>query len=177
MEKKQIQYYNFPKTFGKDDKYLKGNLQYLYDSDEKKEHITPDKWKLVNCAETAPQEKHRVDCGAFVCIFCYYISHDSCLDFDESIIAKFQKTIALSILNVKEAGDRSDVTQSSQVHPIAAETSESIAVRVLLKDLLKFVKSRLVTKYFQELLLKMNCMLPNCKKNYPKILEDFSRIC
>jgi hypothetical protein len=60
---------------------------------------------------------------------CYYISHDSCLDFDEIIIAKFQKTIALSILNGKGAGDWSDITQSSQVHPIAAGTSESIATR------------------------------------------------
>jgi hypothetical protein len=63
-------------------------------------------------------------------MYCYYISHDSCLDFDESIIAKFQKTIALSILNGKGAGDGGDITQSSQVHPIAAVTSKSsIAVR------------------------------------------------
>jgi hypothetical protein len=62
-------------------------------------------------------------------MYCYYISHDSCLDFDESIIAKFQKTITLSILNGEGAGNRSDITQSSQVHPIAAGTSESIAIR------------------------------------------------
>jgi hypothetical protein len=43
--------------------------------------------------------------------------------------AKFQKTIALSISNDKGAGDWNDFTQSSQVHPIAAGTSESIAVR------------------------------------------------
>jgi hypothetical protein len=83
--------------------------------------------------DCTPQKKNRVDCGAFVCIFCYYISHDSCSDFDESIIAKLQKTIALSILNGKGASDRSDVTQSYQVHPIAAGTSESIAVRDLPK--------------------------------------------
>jgi hypothetical protein len=83
----------------------------------------------VLCAKTVPQQKNRVDCVAFVCIFCYYISHDICLDFNESIIAKFRKTIALSMLNGKGAGDRSEVTQSSQVHPIAAGTSESIAVR------------------------------------------------
>jgi hypothetical protein len=61
-------------------------------------------------------------------LYCYYISHDSCLDFNESIIAKFQKTIELSILNGKGAGDKSNVTHSSQVHPIAAGTSESIAI-------------------------------------------------
>jgi hypothetical protein len=108
---------------------LKVTLRYLYDSDEKKEHIKPDKWKLVHCTKTVPHQKNRVDCGAFVYMYCYYVSHDSCLDFDESIIAKFQKIIALSILNGKGAGDRSDITQSSQVHPIAAGTSESIAVR------------------------------------------------
>jgi hypothetical protein len=102
-------------------------LRYLYGSDEKKEHIKPDKWKL--CIETVHQQKNRVGCNAFVCMYCYYTSHDSCLDFDESMIAKFQKTIAVSILNVKGAGDRSDITQSSQVHPIAAGTSESIAIR------------------------------------------------
>jgi hypothetical protein len=32
-------------------------------------------------------------------------------------------------LNGKGAGNRSDVTQSSQVHPIAAGTSESNAIR------------------------------------------------
>jgi hypothetical protein len=32
-------------------------------------------------------------------------------------------------LNGKGAGDRSEVTQSSQVHPIGAGTSESIAIR------------------------------------------------
>ncbi len=37
--------------------------------------------------------------------------------------------IALSILNGKVAGDRRNVNQSSQVHPIAAGTSESVAVR------------------------------------------------
>jgi hypothetical protein len=128
MEEKRIQYDSL-NGFGKDDKYLKGTLRYLYDLDKKKEHIKPDKWKLVLCAKTVPQQKNRVNCGAFVCMYCYYISHDNCLDFDESIIAKFQKTIALSILNGKGAGDRSAVTQSSQVHPIAAGTSESIAIR------------------------------------------------
>ncbi len=133
MEEKRIQYYDSLNGVGKDDKYLKGTLRYLYDLDKKKEHIKPDKWKLVHCAKTVPQQKNRVDCGAFVCIFCYYISHDSCLVFYESIIAKFQKRIALSILNGKGAGDRSDVTQSSQVHRIAAGTSESIAVRDVLQ--------------------------------------------
>jgi Ulp1 family protease len=89
MEEKWIQYYNSLKIFGKDDKYLKGTLRFLYDSDKKKEHIKPDKWKLVHCAETVPQQKNKVNCSAFVSMYCYYISHDSCLDFDESIIAKF----------------------------------------------------------------------------------------
>ncbi len=68
---------------------MKGTLQYLYDLGKKKEHIKPDKWKLVRCAETVPQQKNRVACGAFVCMYLYYVSYDSCLDLDESIIAKF----------------------------------------------------------------------------------------
>jgi Ulp1 family protease len=89
MEEKRIQYYNSFNGLGKGCKYLEGTLWYLHHSDEKKEHIKPDKWKLVLCAKTVPQQKNRVVCGAFVCMYCYYISHDSLLDFDESIIAKF----------------------------------------------------------------------------------------
>jgi Ulp1 family protease len=81
MEEKQIQYYNSLNGVGKGHNYLKSTLRYLYDSDEIKEHIKPVEWKLVLCAETVPQQKNRVNCGAFDCIFCYYISHDSCLDF------------------------------------------------------------------------------------------------
>ncbi len=36
----------------------------------KYEHIKPDKWKLVLCAKTVPQQKNRVDCGAFICMYC-----------------------------------------------------------------------------------------------------------
>ncbi len=32
-------------------------------------------------------------------------------------------------MNGKRAGDRSDITQSSQVHPIAAGTGESTGIR------------------------------------------------
>jgi hypothetical protein len=104
MEEKQTHYYDSYRSIGKDHIYLKGTLRYLYDLDKKKEHIKPDEWKLVLFAETVPetvpQQKNKANYGAFVCIFCDYISHDICLVFDESIIAKFQKTIALSILKV-----------------------------------------------------------------------------
>jgi hypothetical protein len=40
MEEKQIQYYDSSfNGVGKGHKFLEGTLQYLYDSDEKKEHI------------------------------------------------------------------------------------------------------------------------------------------
>jgi Ulp1 family protease len=93
MEEKRINYYDSYRDIGKDHTYLEGTLRYLHDLDEKKEHIKPDKWKLVLCAKTLPQQKNRVYCGAFVCIFSYYTSHDSCSDFDESIIAKLQKQL------------------------------------------------------------------------------------
>ena len=39
MEEKRIQYYDSLNGVGKGHKYLEGFLQYLYDSDEKKEQI------------------------------------------------------------------------------------------------------------------------------------------
>jgi Ulp1 family protease len=69
IEKRRIQSHDSLNGVGKGHKYLKGSLRYLYDWDEKKEHIKPVKWKIVLCAETVPQQKNRVDYGAFVCIF------------------------------------------------------------------------------------------------------------
>ncbi len=44
MEEKQVQYYDSLNGAGKGHKYcLKGTWQYLYDLDEKKEHIKPVK--------------------------------------------------------------------------------------------------------------------------------------
>jgi hypothetical protein len=123
-----------------------GTLRCLYYLDEKKEHMKLVEWKLVLCAKTVPQQKNKVNCGAFVCIFCYYISHDSCLDFDESIIAKFRKTIALSILNGKGAGERSDITQSSKFILLLQGQVNLLPLETFLKVLLKFIKSRLITK-------------------------------
>jgi Ulp1 family protease len=43
MEEKQIQYYDSLNGVGKGHPYLEGTLGYLYDLDEKKEHISPVK--------------------------------------------------------------------------------------------------------------------------------------
>ena len=71
IEKRRIQSHDSLNGVGKGHKNLKGSLWYLYDLDEIKEHIKPVKWKLVLCAKTVPQQKNRVDYGAFVCIFWY----------------------------------------------------------------------------------------------------------
>ncbi len=76
MEEKRIQYFDSLKIFGKDDKYLKGALRYLYDLDEKKEHIKPDEWKLVHCAKTVPLNR-KIELTAvhlFACISTYQIT-------------------------------------------------------------------------------------------------------
>ncbi len=51
---KRAHYYNSYRRFCKDNTYLKGALWYSYDLD-KKECLTPDKWKLVLCAKTIPE--------------------------------------------------------------------------------------------------------------------------
>jgi hypothetical protein len=76
-------------------------------------------------------------------------------------------------LNGKGAGDRSDITQSSQVHPIAAGTSESIAVRdVLLKVLLKFVSPGSSQNTFRNYVAKLHGKLP---KNIRGLLHEYAK--
>ncbi len=55
---KAIHYYDSYRGVGKDHKYLEGTLRYLYDLDEKKEHIKPVEWKLELCAKTVPKHKN-----------------------------------------------------------------------------------------------------------------------
>jgi hypothetical protein len=68
---------------------------------------------------------------------------------------------------------RSDISQSSQVYPIAAGTSESIAVREVLQGSFQVSQVQAHHEIISGTNMEMNFMLPNCMKNYPKIFKDF----
>ncbi len=144
---------------------------------EKKEHIKPDQWKLVLCAETWPQQKNKVNCGAFVCMYCYYKSHDSCLNFDDSIIAKFQKTIALLILNGKELVIGVTLLKVLKFIPLLQGQVNLLPLETSLKVLLNFFKSRLITNNFKKYYWKWILCCQTARQTTQKYLRTFARIC
>lgn len=54
----------------------------------------------MNDGET-PRQKNTYDCGVFICLFCYLISKQQPVKFDQSIIPSFRSHMAISIVECK----------------------------------------------------------------------------
>ena len=59
------------------------------------------KWSLYLNDGATPQQKNSYDCGVFICLFCYLISKQQPVKFDQSIIPSFQSHMAISIVECK----------------------------------------------------------------------------
>ncbi len=58
-------------------------------------------WSLyLNDCQT-PRQKNTYECGVFICLFCYLISKQQPVKFDQSIIPSFWSHMAISILKCK----------------------------------------------------------------------------
>ena len=76
------------------------NIEHFMDDFETKKRSSEKKfkWSLhLNDGET-PQQKNTYDCGEFICLFCYLISKQQPVKFDQSIIPSFQSHMAISIV-------------------------------------------------------------------------------
>jgi Ulp1 family protease len=80
MKEKQIQYYDLH-TVGTGKEHMSIILKYLIDEDNGQQCIKPDEWALVTSTESVPQQENTLDCGAFICMFGYFISQDAFLYF------------------------------------------------------------------------------------------------
>jgi Ulp1 family protease len=90
MKEKQIQYYN-SNTVGAGKEHMDIVLKYLINEDKGKCHVKPEEWALVTSTESVPQQKNTFDCGAFICMFGYFISQDASLVFNQANVTSFQK--------------------------------------------------------------------------------------
>ncbi len=66
-------------------------LQYLVDEDKGQRHVKPEEWALVTSTESAPKQDNTFDCGAFICMFGYFISQDASLLFSQADVTSFPK--------------------------------------------------------------------------------------
>ena len=59
------------------------------------------KWSLHLNDGATPQQKNSYDCSVFICLFCYLISKQQPVKFDQSIIPSFRSHMAISIVECK----------------------------------------------------------------------------
>jgi hypothetical protein len=98
MKEKKIQYYD-SLSVGAGKKYMDSILQYLVDEDKGQGHVKREGWALVPSKESVPKHENWSDCGAFICMFCYFISQDASLEFTQDNVTSFREQMALAIIN------------------------------------------------------------------------------
>jgi Ulp1 family protease len=98
MKEKQIQYYD-SLSIGADKKYMDSILQYLVDEDKGQGRVKKEEWTLVPSNDSVPKQENKSDCGAFICIFGYFISQDTSLEFTQENVTSFRERMALAIIN------------------------------------------------------------------------------
>jgi hypothetical protein len=74
-------------------------LQYLVDEDNGQGCVKKEEWMLVPSNESVPQQKKWSDCGAFICMFGYFMSQDASLEFTQKDGTRFRQRMALAIIN------------------------------------------------------------------------------
>jgi hypothetical protein len=99
MMEKRILYYD-SHAVGAGKEHMKNILKYLIDEDEGQHCIKPDEWALVTSTKSVPQQENTFDCGAFICMFGYFISQDASLLFNQANVTSFQKLMALAVINL-----------------------------------------------------------------------------
>jgi hypothetical protein len=99
MKEKQIQYYD-SLSVGTGEIHMNAVMQYLVDEDKGQGHVKPEEWALVTSTESVSKQENTSDCGAFICMFGYFISQDASLHFSQADVTNFRKQMALAIINL-----------------------------------------------------------------------------
>jgi hypothetical protein len=98
MKEKQIQYYD-SLSVGAGNIYMNDVLQYLVNGDKGQGCVKREEWMLVPSKGSDPKQKNWSDCGAFICMFGYFISEDTSLEFPQEDVTSFRDRMVLAITN------------------------------------------------------------------------------
>ncbi len=68
---------------------------------KKRSSKNKSKWSLYLNDGQTPWQKNTYNCGVFICLFCYLISKQKPVKFDQSIIPSFRSHMVISIVECK----------------------------------------------------------------------------
>jgi hypothetical protein len=132
MNEKWIQYYD-SHAVGAGNSHMNDVLRYLVDEDKGQGRKKREEWALVPSTETVPKQENTIDCGAFICMFGYFISQDASWEFSQANVANFQKRMALAIIyfanNTEVQADSVEDSSSSsndrqEIEPVGCNVSQ-----------------------------------------------------
>ncbi len=132
MKEKQIQYCD-SLTVGTGKKYMDSILQYLVDEDKGQGRVKCEEWASAPPKESVPKQDNWSDCGAFICMFGYFISQDASLEFTQDDVSGFQERMALAIIicanNTEVQADPVEDSSSSSntiqnIEPVGFDVSQ-----------------------------------------------------
>jgi hypothetical protein len=131
MKEKQIQYYD-SHAVGAGNSHMNDVLQYLVNEDKGQGCVKREEWALVPSTEIVPKQENTIDCGAFICMFGYFVSQDASLEFSQANVTNFWKRMALAIINFSnnteiQADSVEDSSSSSndrqEIEPVGCDIS------------------------------------------------------
>jgi hypothetical protein len=108
-------------------------LQYLVNEDKGQGCMKKEEWSLVPSNESVPKQENWSDCGAFICMFGYFISQDASLQFTQDDVTSFREQMALAIINCAnntevQADSDEDSSSSSNIiqniEPVGFDVSQ-----------------------------------------------------
>jgi Ulp1 family protease len=124
MKEKWIQYYD-SYTVGAGKSHMDIILKYLIDEDKRQQRIKPDEWALVTSTKSVPQQENKFDCGAFICMFGYFISQDTSSLFNQANVTRFRKQMAFAAINLANHTYISIIYEDPEVQANSAGASPS----------------------------------------------------
>ncbi len=128
MKEKWIQYYDSP-AVGAGKEHTNIILKYLIDEDKTQQRKRSDEWVLVTSTKSVPHQENTFDCGAFICMFGYFISQDASLLFNKANFTSFQKRMALAVINLANNTDVSIFDEDPEVQADSVGASPSSSNR------------------------------------------------
>ena len=97
MKQKRVEY--FDSIFKSGDNIMKNIIRYLKDEymDKKKETLDISEWKMIN-HDHIPKQVNTSDCGAFMSVYCNYLSLGQSLTFSKKDMSYFRKRMLIDII-------------------------------------------------------------------------------
>jgi hypothetical protein len=133
IKEKRIQYYD-SLSVDTGNIYMNDVLQYLVDEDKGQGCVKSEEWTLVPSKESVPKQENWSDCGAFICMFGYFISQDASLECTQDDVTSFREQMALAIINcanntqvqADSDEDSSSSSNTQNIEPVKFDVSKRI---------------------------------------------------